>query len=42
MKGLDMIADVIMVDDMVSMEIVMEVIDMIYIIIEMEIGKIIL
>lgn len=42
MKGLDMIADVIMVDDMVSMEIVMEVIDMIYIIIEMEIGKILL
>lgn len=42
MKGPDMIADVTMADDMVSMETVMEVIDMIHIITEMETGKIIL
>lgn len=36
MKGPDMIADVTMADDMVSMETVMEVIDMIHIITEME------
>lgn len=42
MKGPDMIADVTMADDMVSMETVMEVTDMIHIITEMETGKIIL
>lgn len=36
MKGPDMIADVTMADDMVSMETVMEVTDMIHIITEME------
>ena len=41
MKGPDMMVDVTMADDMVSMEIVMQETDMIHIITEMETGKVI-